>query len=1770
MKKGLALTVLPSLLVGLLSAQTPSLTVDSFSTGSPASTLLTLAAPGRVSLRAVSPLGVGISLVDRMEGELARSGSTATADGRLDISLDAGQYRVVLDDVKAAGGTARLEARSFAPSNGSVPAEWPRLLDGVAATGTLRDLESASYWVELRKDGPLEIEAMGRDLNSIQVWRDGSYLLGSWSPTEDRQVETGRPMGWLSASTMAKAGHYLVRLYGGEARKWANENGSHPLYVRSGFLRLPAGGRLELSLSVFGRDFVLAQGIDSVTATRQTKGALVLAGGDYRVGQDRLSSDTRSTLDGKGPELSLGLALPSSGESLLRVEAKPGEAISLDACRARGGPSISSEESSHGGILSLIVPRTGQPFLDPTGIVYRVPKGATKPEILFDFAAPLSSSSSFRGRVARLSSERLEVYLRADEAGTYRVAEKAGMGQAAGLYQVYPLDLYLQAGSPYLQPAPASNASFMLTKGYYLLTIDARSLGTLDFALYRERLGGGGAELAGEPAPRNSRNWRLAPGWAEGIGALVGDTGIPGTGFSFSSFPISLEAGLALDLGAGETLAFSALQSTPGRLRLNQGGPVLLSGGKAVIDGSAGPVDGTLAASGGAAQGGLAARDYLAKNGGASPLPLRISFEPTYDDLPPPAVGSFGTGATIVTPGLPAWRDYGREDRASYAFEVREAGVWVIETLGRLSTSLSLRTATRSHLLDASGNGPGRNSAIRAWLRPGQYYLEVSTRDQSMGRGGLRVDRVPLEAALNLSEGAVDRRDLAADSVLRYSLGIDRPGNFELNSVGLGSSFPVRIEDAEAFPVYVGAGRARGTMAKGTYTLYSLPLSLETKRLTWFRRLPPESPPFTGSGTRRIEFNRDYSALWKDGSIGDRYSFSVPGDLEAGIDMPANFAGELRGPGPTIALSSDNAGRLSLTKGDWLLTLKPKDKNNLLSYKLALRTSTLAPGIPSTYLPSGSQEPIEVSIPEDGWYELWSLGQADVHAALLPAGSTTPLASSDDRGPDWNFSIGRYLKAGAYELDIGAFQPSQNPVQIFLDQRRPKTLDRASSSFEADLDPGPDGVILPFDTKGDEGLYVVEASSALPLSLGVYKGGSALAESESLVAIPLRGNSSYELHLSSPLPGKVHLSVRKVATADLSLSRPGDLGQGSAWRLLNPDAISARLVSGRLLVSPGFEEPCLSPGTDAFSTGAEGGFAYLPEGGQARPKVESLDLADGEGAVLPLSAVDQGFFASSPDRAILVSASTRGLFQCGLSVAPADSPGGIPYQWADSVSWAQGRLALLPPGRWKARAWSGDRDASTRRLGVGIDSFPLSTLPALALGARSSIPLPSGRAYSIDIPASRVSALLGEGVVLAAWKGNETLAVRSGFDGRAAATLDLPACRLLVLNGGKDASTLRLALLPPVGVAVGPTLDAADPWESLGLPSEGVELAVKAAPGELLCVAGDSVRAELEADDGRLISIVKQSDEGLFASLPAANGRLHLRASKGLARLWLAKPGRELEGLLAQGQGAAKDLVDASLLSGRGDAFRLVQAQPGYVDISCPGPALLALQGPGMEPKVVFSGSREDAHLFAWIGAGEYRLWQRPIQGQVGGGVLRLDRVDSQDLDPAAPPRAFIAANEYQAWKFQVTAKGKVGIGLEADRDGLEGFLYDEKQKLLDRGSLIFDELEAGDYLLLVKGLPDSPMEYSVVLAGTQGSRQGTPPDVIDSYKRGDAPPASVGLPLSSPGGLHVWGGQGAAATSASASAGGEESAGSDNQGEDSQGDLPADSPDEGGDGEGE
>lgn len=1697
----LYLPCLLSLLLPLASyAQSPSLSKPSLSSAEP-NVLLALPARGRVSIQAQSATGAAISLQDRMLGELARDGEAGKRDGRIDLSLDEGEYRLRLESRLPQGAVAALDVRAFSEAGGASPAAWPTLVPGRSYASSLKDLEQGSFWLRLREDGPLEVEALGRDLALVEVWREGQYLVGSYPVRELRQLEASRPQGYACASLSAKAGLYLVRAYGGPARAWAKDDGRHPLLLRSGFLSLPIGGRLELKLSPFGRDFIRVDGAELAVLAASSPRDARLRSGPYAPGRDRLSASESASMSKKGKESSLIVSLPS-GPGLVAVEGQPGEEFSLAAfIPASGTSTIPAASLRSGGLLTVVAPPAFGPELEPSGIAYRVVAEGSRRSLVVvkDFCPPLSSSNPLRRSCNLVSDEGRSLLVRVEEEGDYAVVEKSGLGQAEAFYSLRRFGVSGPEGGGSANPAPRSR--FSLVRGYYLLSISAKSLGSLDFALFKTGFGKTGRdELAKEPpAARKNRSIAFAPDAKAGdLSLFLAQGPAAGSGFGFAPYPLALDRGLGLELGPQESLELGSTLSSPSICRGAQGP-------SASLDGAA-LTDGRLLAQG--------PHSLALRNSSQAPATAAFGFEPSYGDLPAASASAFGSGLTMLAPGRASYRDFARGERSLYAFEAKESGVYVIETLGRLATSLRLRSASRTELLSAQSNGYGRNAAIRAWLRPGRYYVEAQTLGSSAGRCGMRMDRVALAQGSTLASGGVDRRALPADNAAVFDFKLASASLIELASIGLGGAFQVRLEDEEGFIAYSGSGQARLRLGAGAYRLYSLPQSIETKRLSWFRILPSaEGAAAQAGGPRRLELNRSSSATWNESESPDRYAFSLPAALELSFSLPEAFTALLEGPGGRRELGAAERASLSLAAGDYLLSLRPKDRANQLDYSVSLSTAVLAPGVDGIAVEGSSPTQVEVSVPADGFYELWSLGRSDVAATLVAKGGAI-VASSDDNGPDWNFDIVQRLKAGRYLLKVGALASDGSSVELHMTARAARSLPSVQAPYagEAALDEA--GILLPIEARGGDGLFRIEAGGEAAASLRLYKGDTLLAKAEGSLVLPLREGERYSLYAWSSLAERASISVRRLADKSASLASGFSIGPGEAVRLDNSQSLSARLSSGGLLVSASLERPCLDPGLSPFSVSKEGGWALALESGAS---VVPLSLREGEGSVLELGPTEQGFSASSPDMAILVSADTRGQFRCGISAAPSKAASAAPYDWKASASWSQGSQALLAPGDWKLRIWDGQAaEGQSRRVGVGLRCLPLSSSAALVAGEKRTVAVPAGSALSFELPACTLSALIGEGLVLSAWKGDEALASVSAQDGRRVASLGLKGGRLLVANTGSAEASLRLALLPLQSAGL-EAIDSGKAFESVGLPPEGKRLLVSAGPGELLCLAGDDFEAELQASDGSFRSVRREASTGLYSSFPASSGTLVLSSAKGLARAYIARPGKELEGLLERRQGApSRELKDVAALSPSGDSFKIRLDAPGYADISCPGPGLLSLSGSAIETRSVVSGSREDIHLFAYLPAGEYSLWQRPARGAQAGGALRLDKVAARPAAEAGPdaPAAFIGAGEYQAWSFSATGEDLVGVGIRADKDGLEGSLYDARQGLLGKGGLIFARLSAGEYLYVVKGLPAEPLEYRIALYGAEGSRLGVPPEVIEGYKSDSGKPSSVVVPM--------------------------------------------------------
>ena len=97
---------------------------------------------GRFAVVATSQSGVSLQLVDRMKGPGEVRGQAGEKDGRLDVFLDRGEYKIIVRGHKKAEGDAVLKARAFTELSAS-PA--PQLVDLKLIGSQLLDFEQRSY-----------------------------------------------------------------------------------------------------------------------------------------------------------------------------------------------------------------------------------------------------------------------------------------------------------------------------------------------------------------------------------------------------------------------------------------------------------------------------------------------------------------------------------------------------------------------------------------------------------------------------------------------------------------------------------------------------------------------------------------------------------------------------------------------------------------------------------------------------------------------------------------------------------------------------------------------------------------------------------------------------------------------------------------------------------------------------------------------------------------------------------------------------------------------------------------------------------------------------------------------------------------------------------------------------------------------------------------------------------------------------------------------------------------------------------------------------------------------------------------------------------------------------------------------------------------------------------------------------------------------------------------------------------------------------------------
>jgi hypothetical protein len=298
-------------------------------------TLLTVDRFGRYSLRVENAQGSSVELVDRMAGSLGKAGEAGRESGRLDLFLDRGQYQVRVESAEKGTGKVKVTARSFLERRAGAPV--PRLVETRLVQESLDDLEQISYWLEVGDRRGVRLEAAGRNLADLRLWRDGSWLEGVAPRCKSIQPVVGQPLLRCRLAAVLEPGLYLLTAYGGIAQPWAAGADDHPFYLRWGEPKLPESGRRRYVISPFGEDhFRLPDNVNFFRLELPEARPVSLATGWLR-GGSHFEQETSTSAGAVTKE-----SLPPATQ--VRAQGKPGEGVTEPALPAEEAASTPAAE----------------------------------------------------------------------------------------------------------------------------------------------------------------------------------------------------------------------------------------------------------------------------------------------------------------------------------------------------------------------------------------------------------------------------------------------------------------------------------------------------------------------------------------------------------------------------------------------------------------------------------------------------------------------------------------------------------------------------------------------------------------------------------------------------------------------------------------------------------------------------------------------------------------------------------------------------------------------------------------------------------------------------------------------------------------------------------------------------------------------------------------------------------------------------------------------------------------------------------------------------------------------------------------------------------------------------------------------------------------------------------------------------------------------------------------------------------------------------------
>lgn len=1670
------------------------------------SATLTVNAFGRYAVTATSAQGVAVQAVDRMAGAGAVAGEAGKQDGRLDLFLDRGEQKIVTYAAERGSGQAKLGAHAFRELNGPAPL----LIEQRLERSSLGDFEQRSYWIEIKQRRWVALEAAGRHLADLRLWREGTWLVDAAPQIVHGQGRPDQPLLVTRLNVELDPGLYLLTAYGGPSQAWTEASAAKPFLLRFGIPTLGREGRQQFTMSEFGVDrFVVPKGpslfrLELPTAHSATLQVATINQSDpFQGGGASASIDKRSLPP--VAEVNQGV----DGERVVTVTMAPGSPFVLQHFEASwsyrfSGPGEFWISSIHAG--------HAEDSVGATGVLTRQPYRG-KEELLAEQVVDLGDAWHRRFNLL----DPLTLFVRVPHPTVIRVVGE-------GVKARYRIEPFLTSRPVDYKEPPweESGHLFAVLGGLYVVTVEPQTRGILDLHLlpglsFKSQSLTPIAAAARFPATRLDSNtsYTLYLNRQPGVAA----------GVVLRQLPIDLRHALPVVQRAGETLTIPVSVPERGTLRARtedgRGLEISLENGKAgaAIEVEAGRYRVLVRASD-------AARAYslgLEPTRLASTTPLPAMPDARLAGLPK---------FPVITADAPRYLDLPRVSTETYNVRVDAPGLYQFETTGLLHTGGKVRTRINPALFDASRNGVGGNFQIQRYLREGDYQLGVSTEGETQGHLGVQLSRTEVVDGGELREGEVARAMLPPGRALAYRFRIAQRGSYRLQSLGLGRNFEVRLEDSEGWPVLVPLqnGDITADLAAGSYRLLVMPQTAEARVLTRLDHIA-QPKPFKGHGPHRISVGTPVAHTWvepakasakgatKAARSPDQWEFVLPAPVEATISLDNEMEATLvRAADPKNALASFDARqpwRGELAAGRYRVLARNSRANNLVPYTLQVAATQLLAG---QSRPVAAPASIPVSVGADGLIEFESFGRSDVRARLLDAAGE-PVAQNDDRAGDWNFQIAQRLPPGQYRLLIDPV--NEKHVQTTVSMHAPGEVVEPPLPLDKDVEiKGAQVHVFPLPVPAGRNVLLVSARSgdAVGLALegespqGWVSLGSKLGK-DPYLALPLGERlNAYRVRAWSADRRSLRLTLRAVAaslpevpesrwlqgsvsparvdeqrpTLQLALVAParpgafriaGDLARlqwsDSSSRVAQESRDDVIAVSGKTLLLLSDERPEGEPATLAAER------LRLPVGESPL----RLELMAGQVGIVDLQANVQG--------PTLVLAQARS-GQPGVAIAEARDPAAIGFVAGEVVTVA------LPGASASARLWNAGRASApleldvrqvslqqgeTRELGFGVTDAPIKARAALTMR------LPGGALrVRLTLSPQNAAVFAKQGRPLSThWAGSEALQE----------IVATAADHLWLLNAGSTDAQYGIEVAPDTGEAETPLKPGDLIERNLGTAGR-LRLPVEVAKGDgyRLHVRGN-VQALWQENGGRIVGL-----SGGDLSI-AESGVLWLQHRPGTLVAWLDEPAAQASERIERWFKASSETPvkppQTINLRGKQQVLGFQLDAPAMLHVRGSAPLVTQFIVRGQPPRTEAHLHGASANLPAPAGAALLVL--RAVGADHLAGAVTVTATPVTRLFEGPGPEILLPPGSARLFWFELEHTATVGIGVRASSDVVRSVLYDAQGAVQSEGVVQMPTLPPGRYYLAVEMPADSPpVRVQPIVLGLQKPDLRPPHDILRRY----------------------------------------------------------------------